>query len=191
MQNYFVLDIETCPIDLEAYFNLSEEERIKKLNPIDSKVIAIGIRHNNENLILQNPNEKELLSEFWNKWNELKTQSPKISVVGFNVANFDLSFLTTRSFINNVKVVPFVVKNIIDIKERISAFRIGHTRGKLKEFAKIIGLECQDCEGDKIPEFCKQGKTNEIKKYLEKDLEITDALYKRLVETNIIDISKW
>lgn len=191
MSNYFVLDIETCPINTDEYFALKEEERLKKLNPIDSKIIAIGMRYNNENLILQSDNEKQMLIDFWKKWLELKNQNPKLSVVGFNISNFDMSFLTTRSFIHNVKIVPFVVKEIIDIKERISAFRTGHTRGRLKEFAKIIGLECQNYEGDKIPEMCKLGNFEEIKKYLEKDLEITDALYKRLIETNIIDIARW
>jgi hypothetical protein len=74
-----------------------------------------------------------MLIDFWKKWQELKIQNSKLNVVGFNIANFDMSFLTTRSFIQGVKIVPFVVKEIIDIKERISAFRYGPTRGKLKE----------------------------------------------------------
>jgi len=191
MQNYFILDMETCPIDLEAYFSLNEEEQTKKLNPIDSKIIAIGIRHNNKNTIFQSDNEKQILTEFWSYWKELKTENSKLVCVGFNITNFDISFLTTRSFINNVKVIPFVIKDIVDVKSKITAFRFGPTRGKLKEFAKIMNIETLDIEGKDVAMLCKEKKIKEIKKYLEKDLEITDALYKRLVETGIIDISRW
>ena len=40
--DYFVIDIETCPLVLEDYELLDDESRLKLINPIDSKIIAIG-----------------------------------------------------------------------------------------------------------------------------------------------------
>jgi len=39
---FFCVDVETCPIDLEAALKMGEEERKKLLNPIDSRIVAIG-----------------------------------------------------------------------------------------------------------------------------------------------------
>jgi len=189
--DYFVLDIETCPIDLKGYEEIPEEEQFKKINPIDSKIVAIGLRYEDENLIFQSDNEVEILTKFWMKWKEIKLEHPTLKIVGFNVANFDISFLTTRSFINDVSIVPFVLKDVIDIKDKISAYRYGRTRGRLKEFGKLIGMEVQEHDGSAIADLCKNNEFEKIRKYLIKDLEITDALYKRLVKTKIIDIAKW
>ena len=52
MENYFIVDVETCPIDLENYNSLNDEEKLKLLNPIDSKIIALGIRYKSKNIVL-------------------------------------------------------------------------------------------------------------------------------------------
>ena len=111
---YFVLDVETCPIQLEGYESLPEEEQKKMLNPIDSKVIAIGLRHENTDIIFLEENEKILLQKFWNAWASLRQGGRMI--VGFNITQFDIPFLIARSFINNVysikrdcRVAPMIV----------------------------------------------------------------------------------
>jgi uncharacterized protein YprB with RNaseH-like and TPR domain len=190
--DYFILDIETRPLDLDYYLKLKEEDALKLLNPIDSKIVAIGIRHNSKDVIyLDDDDEKKILDSFWTAWRELKKYNVHVQAVGFNVKNFDLPFLTARSFIHKSVIAPFLVKNIIDIREKISAYRYGETRGKLKDFAKLIGLDILDIDGGDIAKHCRDKRYDDIRRYLAKDLEITDEIYKRLVETNIIQIERW
>ncbi|MBS3174400.1 ribonuclease H-like domain-containing protein [Candidatus Woesearchaeota archaeon] len=189
--NHFVIDIETCPISTTGYMVLSEEEKLKLINPIDSKVIALGIRHNNEDIIFIGDDEKRLLENFWNKWRAIKETNPVTKIIGFNLIDFDLSFLTTRSLINNVQICPFVLKHIVDLRDKISAYRNGKTKGKLKDFAPFMGLTVKEIDGSNIADLWMEKKYDIIKDYLINDLKITEELYKRTKETNIIYIERW
>ncbi len=189
-EHYFIVDIETSPIDLEGYFSLEEEDRKKKLNPIDSKIIAIGIRNRGENKLFLGE-EKEILVKFWSEWKKLRFGNPNILLVGFNVTNFDVPFVVVRSFIHNIEIVPFSLKSILDVKEKINAYRYGKTRGKLEEFGRLIGMEVLNIDGSMIPELYKNKNFENIKKYLNKDLEITEKLFERAKETGIIHISRY
>ena len=190
--NYFIIDIEVCPIKLEKYEELGEEERLKLLNPIDSKVIAIGIRHLGQNKIFFSENEKEMLGEFWKEWEKLKQiDQYSTQIVGFNICNFDLPFLVSRSLINNVTISPFLLKSIIDLREKINAYRYGKTRGKLKDYALLLGLDTENMDGGEVAKVCIQKDWEKLKKYLAKDLEITDELYKRARDTRILEINRW
>lgn len=191
MVNALILDIETCPIDIEKASNLEEEEALKLINPIDSKIVAIGVRYKDEDFIFQSDNEKEMLEQFWAKWKEIRGNSVLIPVVGFNIVAFDMPFLVSRSFINKVPVVPFTLKELVDLKEKLSAYRYGKTRGKLKEYAQLIGMDISDTDGSMVMDLYKDGKHDEIKKYLIKDLEITEGVYKLAEELNITKINRW
>jgi len=191
MNRYIIIDIETCPVDLEAAKALSEDERLKLINPIDSKIIAIGLRHADKNQVFIGQNEKKILEEFWEEFAVIR-KGGFIPIVGFNIKQFDLPCLTTRSFINGVIIPRLNLKNdIVDLKGLISAFRWGHTRGKLKEFAQLIGLETSSFNGSNVAKLWDERKIDELKSYLCKDLEITDGLYKRAEETNILNIRRW
>jgi len=191
VNNYFVVDIETVPNDIEKYMSLDEESRKELLNPIDSKIVAIGIRSDGTNKIFIGEDEKRLLEDFWKEWGMLSRKNPMMKAVGFNILSFDIPFLTARSFIHNIRVVPFVLKNIIDLRDKINAYRYGKTRGKLKEYAELLNIETMGIDGSEIAPLWQEGKIDILKKYLENDLMITDSLYKRAVETNIININRW
>jgi predicted PolB exonuclease-like 3'-5' exonuclease len=187
--NYFILDIETAPLKMDGYFELPEEEQKKLLNPIDSKVVAIGIRSNGVNKIIMDEDEKKMLQEFWWEWR--KNISPMLQVVGFNILHFDIPFLVTRSFVHNVQIVPFVLKSIVDLREKVNAYRHGPSRGTLKEFAEIMGLPTAGMDGSEIAKLYSEGYLDTIKQYLSNDLETTEGMYKRLRDTNILSIAKW
>ena len=189
-ENYLVVDVETCPINLKEYFSLNEEDRIKKLNPIDSKIIAIGVRNRGKNKLFFG-DESEILAKFWKEWKMMRINNPNTSLVGFNIANFDIPFIVARSFINNIEIVPFSLKSVLDIKEKINAYRYGKSRGKLEEYGRLIGVEVLNIDGSMIPELCKNNDWETIENYLSKDLEITEKLFERAKSTGIIHISKW
>jgi len=189
---YVIVDIETCPINLELYKTLNEEEHRKLINPIDSKVICIGLRYLEKNEIFFSENEKEILENFWSEWSKIKKLNPNAQMCGFNILNFDIPFLVSRSLINNVVITSqFLLKSIIDLREKINAYRYGETRGRLKEYALLLGLNIEDINGSQIADLCIDKNWDKIKKYLDNDLIITDELYKRARDTKILEINKW
>ena len=161
------------------------------LNPIDSKIWALGIRHNEVNKLFYGHNEKEILTQFWSEWNLIMEKNAITGIVGFSINNFDIPFIIARSFIHGVKIRPFTLKQVIDLREKINAYRYGKTRGRLKEYAKLLGLPVLDVDGGDVASLYKNDNTEKLKEYLSNDLFITDELYKRALETDIIKINKW
>ncbi len=188
---YCVVDIETCPINLEKYKDMNEEERKKLLNPIDSRIIAIGLRHEGKNSIFFEDDEKKMLADFWGQLKAISQQN--MLIVGFSICNFDMPFLVTRSFIHGTQIVPFSVnKTLVDIRDKISAYRHGDTRGKLKEYASIIGIQTEDgVDGSMVAKLFLDKNYEKIRKYLESDLALTDELFKRVRATNIFGITRY
>lgn len=187
-ENYFIIDVETCPMDMQKHDALAEEDRKQLINPIDSKAVAIGIRRNGADAIFSGLDEKKLLEDFWAEWR--KARETGAFIVGFNLLSFDIPFLVTRSFIHQVKIAPFNLKSIIDLRDRISAYRYGNTRGTLKEFAALLGLETMG-DGGQVASLCRTGDIEGLVKYLKNDLLITDEIFKRARDLNILGIDKW
>ena len=188
--DFIIIDIETAPLNFELYFSLVEEERLKMLNPIDSKIIAIGIRHNSENYIFSGNDEKKILEDFWSELSSMRKGDDSVKIVGFNIADFDMSFLTTRSFINGVAISPFKLKNLVDLREKISAYR-HKPKGRLRDFAKILGITHMNGDGKDIAELARNGDMISIQKHLEGDLITTEELLKRANELNITKTERW
>ncbi len=189
--SYIVVDIETIPIDRKGYEGRGEEaERKKLLNPIDSKIIAIGLKKKDgEPVVFMGSDEAELLSQFWNEISKSKSLSTKI--VGFNIKDFDLPFLVTRSFVNNVGITPFILKEVLDLREKLSAYKFGNVRGKLKEFGGFLSIGKMDMDGGDVAKEYWEGNHKKIEAYLKKDLEITEAVYQRIVRLRIDKIERW
>lgn len=187
MDQYFIVHIETCPADIESYSKLDEEEQKKLLNPIDSKIVAIGIRHAGQNLVSMERSEKDMLRDFWQEWERI-SHGKDVAVVGFNITSFDLPFIVARSFIHDVPISPFLLKNVIDLRDKINAYRYGPTRGRLSEYAIMLGQPMEDTDTVKL---CAVGDFTTVKNILVRDLQLIDALYEKARRTRIIDIRKW
>ena len=190
---YLYFDVETCPLDKEGYLAKTEEERKKLINPLDSRIVAIGVKTGDEKAkIIRLGSEEKMLAEFWNEVLKFRETYRNGKLVGFNVKDFDLPVLVTRSFINNVKIVPFSIKEVVDLREKLSAFKFGNVRGKLKEFGELIGVELYEgADGSKVAELCFAEEWKKIEEYLAKDIEITEAIHKRAVALRISEIERW
>jgi hypothetical protein len=77
MSGYMVVDIETCPINPENVKDLPEEDQKKLINPVDSKIVAIGMRVNGTNTIFFSEDEKTMLQDFWLEWKTTKKRQPR------------------------------------------------------------------------------------------------------------------
>jgi len=190
--DFLILDVETCPIEMEGYFGLSEAEQKKLINPVDSRIVAIGLKQGSVLKVIQDLDEKKMLEAFWKEVSFFKKgASGQKRIVGFNLKEFDLPVLVTRSFLNDVEIEQFNLKEVIDLREKLSAFKWGPTRGKLKEYGKALNIELHEMEGGDVAKACVEGKFDKIKQYLEKDLEITAKILERTVKTRIIEIERW
>lgn len=193
MIDYMVIDVETSPIDFKEYQQIDEDERINEfLNPIKSKIVAIGIRNKEKNqTFISFDDEKKILEDFWEEWSAIRKGSNSVAVVGFNICDFDMYMLVARSFINNVIISPYKLKDtFVDIREKISSYK-WRPRGKLKDYADILKLDSNGDDGNKVAEWTEKKDLVSIKTYLEKDLEITDKLFQRAENLNITKIDRW
>ena len=190
--DYIIVDTETIPCDKEQYLGVENEtERKKLLNPIDSKVAAIGLKHGAKTTILMDESEKAMLEAFWQEISAFKKLHRNFKIVGFNLKNFDLPFLVTRSFVNNVAIEPFTLKETIDLREKLSAYKYGNVRGTLKEFAAFLGFHDYEMDGSMVAEEFWAGNHAKIKTYLEHDLIVTEKIYQRAKELKITEIDRW
>src|SRR3989338_2907632 len=162
-QDVLLLDIESVPLNREVYEKLTPEERKKLINPIDSKVIAIGLKTSSSENLLFGP-ETEILATFWKFLHEWKRNNEGV-ISGFNIKQYDLPFLITRSFVNNIKITPIALSDVLDLREVLSFFRYGRTRGTMKDFARALSLPSSD-DGEKIAEWYFSDNEKHIKKYL-------------------------
>jgi hypothetical protein len=187
MEEHFIIHIETCPVDIEFYKKLDEEGRKRLLNPIDSKIVAIGIRHKGQDLVSMEKSEKDMLRDFWAEWERI-SKGGDVHVVGFNISSFGLPFITARSFMHDVPISPFLLKNIIDLREKINAYRYGPTRGKLREYAAMLGMSIEEADAAQL---CMEKDLEKLRASLVRDLQLIDALYEKARRTRIIEIKRW
>ncbi len=176
-----------------SYFEKDEEEKQKLINPIDSKIIAIGLKEKDkESVIFMGEDEKKILEDFWKYYSNFKTNNIFSKIVGFNIKSFDMSFLISRSFINKVKIKPFSLKEIMDLREYITCFRYGKSRGTLKEFGEAVGVSLiDDMDGSMVAELCYKKDYALIEKYLLKDMELTEKVHDVLMELDIDKIKQY
>ncbi|MFB6145890.1 MAG: hypothetical protein ABEJ99_05305 [Candidatus Nanohaloarchaea archaeon] len=188
MTDYFVIDVETVPLDFDAYLEAQEDGNF--LNPVDSRIIAAGIRHDGENHIFIGEDEEEILEEFWIKWGGIKKGADEKKVVGFNIKDFDMHMLVGRSLANEIGVMSFTKGDLIDLRESLSCFG-WRPKGTLEDYAELAGVETQETESSKIPHMAKDDEIEKIKNHLKADLRITDELFQKSRDLNITKIDKW
>jgi predicted PolB exonuclease-like 3'-5' exonuclease len=190
MTNHIIVDIETAPIILiEEYFELSSKDKLSMLNPIDSRIVAIGVKIDGENYILIDKDEKIILDAFWKL---IEMQSDDSKIIGFNILNFDLPFIISRCFNKNVKIMPLILKSdVIDIREQLNCFKYGAVKGTLKDYAHMCGIEKSDVDGGDVARLVFEEQYDKISEYLSLDLDMTEALYNRCKALNITQIKRW
>ena len=184
METKIIFDIETVPVNPEAYEEMTEVQRKKTINAIDQRIVAIGTSTKDGMWTIVGDDEKDMLNEFWNKL------PPFFTLCGFNIKQFDLPMLITRSFANNIPITPFNVHDTIDLREYLNCHAWGYTRGKLKEYGEMCGIKYNGEDGSMVYNLWKEKRLASIEEYLRRDLQITTKVYERCMTLGIMSVKR-
>lgn len=198
--NKLFFDIETLPAPDEKKNILKEyhESRVKDGKEKKSfeafleetgfdgafgRIACIGYAINNDPPQVLSGDEKQILEKFWEISRNIDL------FVGFNVFDFDLSFIYQRSIILGVKPttnLPFSrYRNnpIYDVMYEWSKWKL-KTVPNLNKLAKAFGFPTSkggEVEGKNVAKAYEEGKIKEICEYCMKDVELTRKIYKKMV----------
>jgi hypothetical protein len=199
------LDIETLPPDRsdavvsEQLGSCTEEEfRQLSLNPHLGRILCIGViverdyRISHRGVLGRNRetgcfhlDEERTLRSFWNL---LRGFEPRRDLlVGFNLLDFDLHFICTRSIIRRVKpslTVCFARYRAQPVFDCMWEFTHWRHRIKLGDLARVLGLESpkqDEIDGSRVYDLFVEGRHQEIADYCMRDCESTRAIYQRLI----------
>ncbi|MBI2559056.1 ribonuclease H-like domain-containing protein [Candidatus Woesearchaeota archaeon] len=144
------------------------------LNPLADRTTALGVEIEEGQLIFNDCDERVNLHSYW----QFLRKHQYFRLIGFEIG-FDVRFLVIRSLFHKIKIVDVVGKTI-DLRQVLS-FGDRYAKGTLNDYAKFLGF------GEKYNGFTgayatilwQEGKTDELKKYLSKDLDLTYKLYHR------------
>ena len=203
MSKRVFLDAETIPpsrddpLVLEKYPQCAEEEfRSLALNPEYGKLLCLGIIIEQDGVITRRGvigrdretkqfhlDEERLLCAFWKLISDFNQQRDLL--IGFNILDFDLHFICTRSVIRkirpsiNVCFARFRARPVFDVMWEFSHWR---HRISLDDLAKILGLPTSKngIDGSMVYDLFLAGRHEEIANYCMRDVELTRSIYHRL-----------
>ena len=150
------------------------------LDPLTGRVLCIGLLQGIKFTLLDNPEESQLLSEFW-----LRHVIPGRKMVGFNVFLFDLPFLIRRSWKHSIQIPPGVRKgrywgdDFIDLREQ---WQLGdrQAHGSLDSISKHLGVGAKTGTGKDFANLWATDRDAAVE-YLKNDLVLTAAIAGRMV----------
>jgi len=199
------LDAETLPPDRSdpaagEFLNSCTEEEFRQLslNPQLGRVLCIGVIVERDNQITQRGvigrsrdtgrfhlDEERTLRAFWKLLRDFDPRRDLL--IGFNLLDFDLHFICTRSVIRRVKpslAVCFARYRAAPVFDCMWEFTHWRHRIKLDDVARVLELESpkQDgVDGSRVYDLFIEGRHQEIADYVMRDCECTRAIHRRLI----------
>lgn len=203
---YFVFDIETGPdeeridrimsgMEFKPDSRLKDPSKIEasieakrnkfresaSLSPYTGKVLAIGIYDGAVNVILDYPDESQILKEWWQIY---RAEIPQCKFIGHNIYDFDLPFLIVRSRMHKVfKRDPdteFTSNRMNQNRAFVDTMIEGscgskNMRCKLDTMARSLGVGGKNGDGSQFAELFSGGPQDrkEAINYLKNDLLMT------------------
>jgi len=131
--------------------------------------------------------ERVMLTEFWRRMETFRPKDDRI--VGHNIYDFDLKFILKRSVIHGVRptvdlsFARYRNQPIFDTMYEWERWSYGPKVG-LDTLARALGFESSKqngVSGSKIHSLFEAGEHRTIHDYCLKDVELTRAIYKRMV----------
>lgn len=177
-------------------------------HPLFSKIIHIGLKIKDETKHFSNEDENRLLEQFWsfldeksfldalerNKYGDFDENSriEPAQLVTFNGDEFDIPFIMLKSSLHkipildlNINVYPYRnlrKSNHFDCLRFISGTSF-EKKIKLEIACKLLNIDFESCKisGASIKSLYEKGDFESITMKNEKDLELTEKLYKKLL----------
>ena len=198
------LDLETIPPDRndpsvgEKLANCTEEDyRNLSLDGDYGRILCIGLIVEKDGQVIRRGtlgrdrntgkfhlDEARILRSFWKL---LQGFNPRRDLlIGFNLLDFDLHFICTRSVIKRVRpsynicFARFRSSPVFDVMWEFTHWR---RKISLHEVARVLGLESSKqngVDGSRVYDLYVAGRHQEIADYCLKDVELTRAAYYRL-----------
>lgn len=146
----------------------------------------------------QSPNcERELLEDFYIALGDMIDPSSErsITVVGHNVASFDLRFMVQRSIVKGIRphgviaraaqAKPWETDKVFDTMVQWSG--VGN-RISLDKLCKALGIASPkgDISGAQVWDFVKDGRISEVADYCKRDVEATRQVHRRLTFKEVL-----
>lgn len=197
------LDAETVPPERddplvrEKFPDCTEEEfRGLALNPEYGRLLCLGLIVESGGQVIQRGvlgrdrstklfhlDEGRTLRAFWKLLAGFDQRRDLL--IGFNILDFDLHFLCTRSVIKRIRPsIDFCFARyrshpVFDVMWEFCHWR---HRISLDDLAKILGLQSSKngISGDSVYDFFLAGRHEEIADYCMRDVELTRAIFHRL-----------
>lgn len=127
--------------------------------------------------------EKDILKKFWEVARDVDL------FVGFNILEFDLRFIYQRSIVLGVRpsqAVSFARYRSAPIYDLMQEWTNWSFNNKISMHALALALHIKsskqgELDGSKVYDYYKEGKTKEIYEYCNADVEVTRAIYKKMV----------
>lgn len=199
------LDAETLPPERddplvrEKYPDCTDEEfRNLALKPEYGRLLCLGILVECDGVVTTRGvlgrdretrrfhlDEARILRSFWKLVRDFDDRRDLL--IGFNLLDFDLHYICTRSVIKRVRPsidVCFARYRQRPVFDCMWAFTHWRHRIKLDDLARILGLESpkQDgMDGSHVYDLFIEGRHQEIADYVMRDCECTRAIYRRLI----------
>ncbi|AAB98356.1 hypothetical protein MJ_0365 [Methanocaldococcus jannaschii DSM 2661] len=163
------------------------------LNPMEHRIVAIGVKLGDRDIILMDESEYYLLVNFWDTVEKEGIEK----IIGFNI-DFDWQFLKLRSLYHRLKIKHFrKYQGRVDLRQILNGSGGQYRKGtKLVDYCRFLGIDVpeDDANGSEIPElwekFEEEGDEEAKRKiceHLKRDLERTWELYKILVDCGLIE----
>ncbi len=147
------------------------------------QIICIGYAQDDKPVEVLKGDETHILKDFWNI-----AKSASL-FIGFNNMDFDLRFIYQRSVVCNVKpsvdlsFARYRSNPIYDIMHEWNKWDL-HSHISLDGLAKALGIPSSKggaIEGKDVARAYKDGRLTEICDYCKKDVEVTRAIYRKMI----------
>ena len=177
------------------------------LNPLQDEIVAVGVK------------AIDLRQETFNPWKYQKVWVNAIltretadedelirfalhfltredaCIVGYNIAGFDIPFLTARALFNGFKdyqVTALRQRYRIDLMHVVTRYLLTNNRHvKLADIAAFLGISVDDeITGKDIPELYERGEFEKIANHCRSDLEVITALFVKLKDLCIHNLQR-
>lgn len=145
------------------------------LSPTEGKILAIGVKTQDSEIIFMEEDESKLLKRFWSYLGIFHS----LRLIGFNTMGFDNNFVIIRSLKHRIPILDIRNKSL-DLRFALNGSK--YAKGRLEDYSQeLLGMG-KNGDGSKVSTLSKE----ELKKYLEQDIRLTWDLFQLMKQCKVV-----